>query len=169
MAISTRQPTGAMQFNRSRSIALLTSLLVSIGFAAWAQEVSGIAEVRSGNEIVLNGAVVQLFGLKAPAPDERCDLSEGQYRCGIVAWAELVRLADGRDVSCEIESKTEKGQSAATCYLGERDLNEALVRSGWAEARADVDRYQVDQDGARRARRGLWAERIKPPDRRQAP
>jgi len=166
---SNRQVAGAMQFNRSKSTLCLAGLFLSVGFAAWAQEVSGLAEVRSGNEIALNGAVVRLFGLQAPAPDERCDLSEGQYRCGIVAWAELVRLADGRDLSCDIESRTDKGQPVATCYLGETDVNEALVRSGWAEARADVERYQPDQDEARRARRGLWAERIKPPDRRQAP
>jgi endonuclease YncB( thermonuclease family) len=158
-----------MYLNRSKSVVFLTGLFLSIGFAAWAQEISGIAEVRSGNEIALDGTVVRLFGLQAPAPDARCDLSEGQYRCGIVAWAELVRLADGRDLSCDIETRTGEGQLVATCYQGERDLNEALVRSGWAEARADVERYQVDQDEARRARRGLWAERIRPPDRRQAP
>lgn len=121
-----------MYLNRSKSTVFLTGLCLSIGFTAWAQEVSGIAEVQSGSEVVLNGAAVQLFGLKAPAPDERCDLSEGQYRCGIVAWAELVKLADGRYISCDIESHTDKGKPVATCYLGEADINEALVRSGWA-------------------------------------
>ena len=169
MAEPIRQPIGNMHLIRPKTIAVLTGVFLSIGFAAWAQEISGIAEVRSGNEISLNGTVVRLFGLEAPAPDQRCELSEGEYRCGIIAWAELVRLADGRDLSCDIESRTSKGQLVATCYLGERDLNESLVRSGWAEARADVERYQVDQVEARRARRGLWAERIKPPDRRQAP
>ena len=169
MSMSIRQPTGTMHLIRSKNLALLTGVFLSMGFAAWAQEISGIAEVRSGNEIALDGTVVRLFGLQAPAPDQRCELSEGEYRCGIIAWAELVRLADGRDISCDIESQTAKGQPIATCYLGERDLNESLVRSGWAEARADVERYQVDQVEARRARRGLWAERIKPPDRRQAP
>ncbi|MEN8196839.1 MAG: hypothetical protein ABFS30_10045, partial [Pseudomonadota bacterium] len=124
MAESIRQVTGAMQFNRSKSIVCLAGLFLSVAFAAWAQEVSGLAEVRSGNEIALDGAVVRLFGLQAPDPDERCDLSEGQYRCGIVAWAELVRLADGRDLSCDIESRTTEGQMVATCYLGETDVNE---------------------------------------------
>jgi len=168
-ACPIHQLAGAMHLNRSKFTLFLASFFLSVSFATWAQEVSGLAEVRSGNEVILNGAVVQLFGLQAPAPDDRCDLSEGQYRCGIVAWAELVKLADGRDISCDIEAHTDKGQPLATCYLGEMDINEALVRSGWAEARADVERYQPDQDQARRARRGLWAERIRPPDRRQAP
>ena len=166
---SIHQPVGAMKSSRSIYAAILFVLVLLAGFSSRAQEITGVAEVRSGNEIVLNGTVLRLFGLEAPAPDERCDLFEGRYRCGIVAWAELVKLADGRDLSCDVESRTGDGLPVATCYLGERDINETLVRSGWAEARADVERYQVDQAEARRARRGLWAERIRPPDRRQAP
>jgi len=158
-----------MKSRRSLYAAILAFLLPLTGFSARAQEITGVAEVRSGSELVLNGTVVRLFGLETPTPDEWCDLSEGQYRCGVVAWAELVKLADGRDLSCDVESRTGDGLPIATCYLGERDINEALVRSGWAEARPDVERYQVDQAEARRARRGLWAERIRPPDRRQAP
>jgi len=148
--------------------AFLLMLLVT-AFDAAADEISGIAEVRSGSELTLNGTVVRLFGLAAPAPDARCDLNDGKYRCGIVAWAELIKLADGRDLSCDTESQGDDGTPLATCYLGELDINEALVLSGWAEAQDDIERYQVDQDEARRARRGLWAERIRPPDRRQAP
>lgn len=169
MADPIRQIDGAMKSSRPAYAAIFLALPIFAMFSAWAQEITGIADVRSANEVVLDGTVVRLFGLEAPATDTRCDLSDGQYRCGVVAWAELVELADGRDLSCDIESQTGDGTPIATCYLGERDINEALVRSGWAEARADVERYQVDQAEARRARRGLWAERIRPPDRRQAP
>ena len=164
-----RQTVGAMKSSRFIYAVILSVLPLLAGISAWAQEITGIADVRSANEVALNGTVVRLFGLAAPVPDARCDLSDGRYRCGVVAWAELVKLADGRDLSCDVESRTGDGLPVVTCYLGERDINEALVRSGWAEARADVERYQVDQAEARRARRGLWAERIRPPDRRQAP
>lgn len=157
-----------MSFVRSVSLAILAAATPLVATHARAAELNGVAEVRSGNEVVVGGTVVRLFGLHAPANDERCKFSDGKYRCGIIAWAELIKLADGRDLSCDIESGTEDGHPLATCYLGERDVNEALVRTGWAEARADIDRYQVDQAEARRARRGLWAERITPPDRRQA-
>lgn len=171
-AIMTHEPagqnTGNMIFHRAISVIFFVALLFT-AFAAAAEEFNGVAEVRSGSEISLDGTVIRLFGLHAPAPDARCELSEGQYRCGIVAWAELIKIADGRDLSCDVESRAEDGVPLATCYLGERDINEALVLSGWAEARANIVRYQVDQAEARRARRGLWAERIRPPDRRQAP
>lgn len=160
-------PLKLMNLIRSVGFATLAATIL-FAVAAQAAEINGVAEVHSGNEVAVDGNVLRLYGLHAPAKDERCKFSEGQYRCGIVAWAELIKLADGRDLSCDVEEGKEDGHPLATCYLGERDINEALVRTGWAEARASVERYQVDQDEARRARRGLWAERIVPPDRRQA-
>jgi len=137
---------------------------------AVAQEIEGIADVRSGNEIAVGETRVRLYGSNAPGLKDTCESGERRFRCGVTAWAELILLADGRRVSCDVEKRRGSGGSVfATCYVGERDINEALVRSGWAEAAQDVDRYRADQEDARRSRRGLWAGRIRPPDRRQAP
>lgn len=153
-----------------RSALCLLVLAVAGGNSAAAQEIEGVAEVRSANEIGVGGTMVRLYGALAPLPDDTCDTGERRYRCGIVAWAELIRLADGHRLSCDIERQRSAGSPPfATCYVGERDINESLVRSGWAEAAEGIDRYRVDQEDARRARRGLWAGRIKPPNRRQAP
>lgn len=138
--------------------------------AATAQEIEGVAEVRSGNEIDVGDTMIRLYGALAPQPDETCDTGERRFRCGVIAWSELIRLADGFRLSCDLEDlRAADGTRYATCYVGERDVNEALVRSGWAEVAEGIDRYRVDQEDARRARRGLWAGRIRPPDRRQAP
>lgn len=148
-------------------------LLAAVSFAAApaaAQEIEGVAEVRSGNDLGVGEHSIRMYGLAAPGPDDVCEYGERRFRCGVVAWAELIRLVDGHRVSCDVEEKRAPGSSVyATCYVGERDINEALVRSGWAEAAPDVERYRTDQGDARRARRGLWAGRIRPPDRRQAP
>lgn len=151
--------------------ALCLSIAVSIaGGPAASQEIEGLAEVRSGNEIGVGGTTVRLYGAAAPGLDQLCESGERRFRCGVIAWAELIRLADGLRLSCDIETqRSGDGSTYATCYVGERDINEALVRSGWAEAAEGVERYRADQEDARRARRGLWAGRIRPPDRRQAP
>ncbi len=149
--------------------AALAVFAMLTGFAAGAEEVSGRGIVRSGSEITVDGTALQLYGIVAPAPADRCDSAEGEFQCGVVAWAELIRLADGRVLSCDIEGKGTKGALAATCYVGEADVSEALIRSGWAEVAANVDRYRADQEDARRSRRGLWASRVRAPDRRQAP
>jgi len=154
----------------ARTALVLSVAVVIAAGAVAAQEIDGIAEVRSGNEISVGDTFIRLYGSAAPRPDDTCDSGERRFRCGVIAWAELIRLADGHRVSCDIEDQhAPDGTSYATCYVGERDVNEALVRSGWAEAAQGVERYRADQEDARRARRGLWAGRIRPPDRRQAP
>lgn len=191
-----------------RLLALLAGLLTPVAAATGAEELRGDAQVVSGNEIVVGKRSVKLFGMVAPGLQDICEVNGAKIKCGIVAWAELVKLADGRYVSCDIETamgeKTEEteaddkqgaaaagarrppaakpGQSIipwttkgerkkdagkpatlATCYLGETDLNEALVRSGWALAvPAQTDRYVVDEVDAKESLRGLWANEKKP-------
>lgn len=158
-----------MNLHAAIAMALSAAMVTYVG-SALAQEIDGVAKVRSANEIGVGETVLRLYGLTAPKPDDACDTGERRYRCGVVAWAELIRLADGYRVSCDVEDERSRdGTAYATCYVGERDINEALVRSGWAEAADGFERYRVDQEDARRARRGLWAGRIRPPDRRQAP
>lgn len=152
-----------------------------------AQEIRGNAKVISGNEITVGKRTVRLFGMAAPGLEDICTIRSIKMRCGIVAWSELIKLADGQYLSCDIEkippaetdagkpeekpatvAATEPATSAdpavkyATCYIGETDLNEALVRSGWAKVvLSQTDRYQVDETDARESKRGLWANSTK--------
>lgn len=158
-----------MKFCARAAMVLSVAAAVTAGTAV-AQEIEGVADVRSGNEIAVGETLIRLYGATAPGLKDTCESAERRFRCGVIAWAELILLADGRRLSCDLEKKRgSDGAVYATCYVGERDINEALVRSGWAEAAGDVDRYRVDQEDARRSHRGLWAGRIRPPDRRQAP
>lgn len=151
-----------------------------------ADEIRGNAKITSGNELVVGKRTVWLYGIRAPSLEESCQNNQAEFRCGVVAWAELIKLADGQFVSCDLEPAASRKEAAAektadsdktampdtrepaielppntvfaTCYLGETDLNEALVRSGWAKAvPAHTDRYVVDENDARESRRGLWA------------
>ena len=122
------------------------------------EEFSGFASVQSGNQILIGKRVVRLFGIRAPQRDDICQIGEQHMKCGVVAWSELIRLADGWHVSCDIELKAKDGTDYATCYIGERDVNETMVRSGWAKAmRKQTNRYVVDEDDAKNFNRGLWA------------
>jgi endonuclease YncB( thermonuclease family) len=141
-----------------------------------AQEIRGNAKVISGNQITVGKRTVRLFGIAAPGLEDICTIGDVKMRCGIVAWSELIKLADGQYLSCDIEkmppdapvaaeaSKPEvkPAMKYATCYIGETDLNEALVRSGWAKTvLSQTDRYQVDETDARESKRGLWAKSVK--------
>ena len=146
-----------------RSIFALSLFLIFVAVTlksspANSEEVSGFASVQSGNQILIGKRVVRLFGIRAPQRDDICQIGEQHMKCGVVAWSELIRLADGWHVSCDIELKAKDGTDYATCYIGERDVNETMVRSGWAKAmRKQTDRYVVDEDDAKTFNRGLWA------------
>lgn len=142
--------------------AALLALLA--GPASAADEIRGEGNVTSGNEIVVGKKPVRLFGISAPERDETCAIEDVRIKCGIVAWAELIRMADGQLVSCDREALPDgapppgKETLFGTCYVGETDLNEAMVRSGWANAVPEqTDRYEVDETDARESERGLWA------------
>ena len=138
----------------------------SFGWIAMAaEEIRGEATVISGNEIRMGKRAVRLFGITAPGLDDMCTVGDAKIRCGIVAWAELIKLADGRHISCDVETKNAEA-IFATCYISEADLNEALVRSGWAKAVPEqTDRYVVDETDAKESRRGLWSN-YKPPKKK---
>lgn len=156
---------------RPRALLLRGALLVILAEpAAAADEIRGQGNVLSGNEIVVGTKTVTLFGISAPGLKDLCEINEVKLKCGIVAWAELIKLADGQQVSCDSEElpqgvappKSEKPATFATCYIGETDLNEAMVRSGWARAVPEQsDRYEVDETDAKESGRGLWAGQAK--------
>ena len=136
--------------------------------AVAAEEIRGQATVVSGNEVVVGKQPVRLVGIAAPGLKDECRINDAKMKCGIVAWAELIRLADGQLISCDREDvpagTAEGGDKTvyATCYIGETDVNEAMVRSGWARAvRDQTDRYEVDETDAKQSRRGIWATRRK--------
>ena len=124
------------------------------------KEIKGLAQVLSANLILIKGKTVRLFGIHAPQLDQICKINGARMRCGVVAWAELIRIADGAYLSCDVEKTKERktGVKVATCYSGEHDIGEALVRAGYAGAlTSQSDRYKVDQEDAKQYVRGLWA------------
>ncbi|MDA0657012.1 MAG: thermonuclease family protein [Proteobacteria bacterium] len=130
-----------------------------------AKEIRGIATVLSGDEIAITSQKVRLFGIKAPSRLQTCRVNDTVMRCGIVAWAALIRLADGAYLSCDIEKKEppQKGAIFATCYAGEHDIAEDLVRSGWAKPVPEKSvRYKVEEGDAKQAGRGLWGAELLP-------
>jgi len=148
-----------------RGFILFGLVLFNLTASAYAaEEIRGEAQVVSGNEIIVGKRAVRLFGVLAPDLDDRCSIDGVKVKCGIIAWSELIKLADGRQISCDREemppdaTKVEKPAIFATCYIGESDINEALVRSGWANAVPEqTDRYEVDEADAKESGRGLWS------------
>jgi len=98
-----------------------------------ADEIKGEANVVSGNEIVVGKKTVRLFGMSAPDLKETCEVHDAKIKCGIVAWAELIKLADGQLISCDKEElpadapgAADKSVECCTCYIGAAPCDEAM-------------------------------------------
>ena len=116
----------------------------------------GSASVKSGSELLIGKRIIWLFSIRAPEFDDICQIESAKIKCGVIAWSQLIQLADGWHLSCDIELKEKSGNIYATCYSGERDINEGIVRSGWAKAfRKQTNRCVVDEEDARGSKRGL--------------
>ena len=91
---------------------LLSSGLLSSTVAA--EEVRGYASVKSGNTILIGKRILRLFGVTAPKIDIICQINDAKMKCGMVAWSQLIQLADGRHLSCNIELKVKDAADFAT-------------------------------------------------------
>jgi endonuclease YncB( thermonuclease family) len=97
---------------------------------------------------------VRLHGIDAP---------ERNQPHGPAAGAELARLIEGREVRVELVDRDNYGRLVARVWIGDIDINLALVEAGhawWYEYYAQDRRdLELAEEAARRAQLGLWAQR----------
>lgn len=146
-----------------RHLALLpiiaTILLAGATVAAMATTITGTARVSDGDTISINGTRIRLNGIDAPETDQVCINKAGKnYTCGIAARDALARLVQGRSVTCTGNDIDRYGRRIMTCFVGETDINAAMVGGGWALAfRRYSDIYVGEEQLARAQQAGLWS------------
>ena len=127
------------------------------GMAAAAQ-----AAVVDGQTLRLNDTVVRLQGVSAPARGVTCLAPDNsRFDCGAAASAALAQLVRGRAVNCRLYGRDAAGFVQGLCDAAGRDINRALVATGWARARSDNPGFSAasfsdEEAQARAAQRGLW-------------
>jgi endonuclease YncB( thermonuclease family) len=106
--------------------------------------------VVDGDTLRLGRQVVRLSGVAAPERGTPC----GSVDCGAAAANALSALIDGHGVDCRIDGHDHLGRPLGVCQASGVELNQALVRDGWAHAiNASL---RATENDARQARRGLW-------------
>lgn len=123
-----------------------------------APAVSGVVRVLSGDTLVMNGAVINLFGVAAPKIKQTCAARDGRgYRCGQQSARWLSGWLADNVVDCHLLQEKSQGVFVGICALGPYDIGAAIINSGWAVA--DIrytDVYQPYQNQALENHRGMW-------------
>ncbi len=116
------------------------------------------AQIRvfDGETLGLGDRIIRLSGIAAPARGEACGGDASRADCGAAAAAALARLVQGQNITCRIEGHDGFRRGLGRCIAGGRDLNAAMVESGYALASVSVLRPL--EVAARDGRQGLWAD-----------
>lgn len=129
-----------------------------------AEEFVGRASVIDGDTIEIHGRRIRLWGIDAPESDQLCRDDDSQfYRCGQKAALALAALFEAirRPVICSSTGQDRYGRTIAVCHLGSPgpDIAQWLVSKGFALdwPQYSKGKYQVAQQEARQAGRGIWS------------
>ena len=130
-----------------------------------AETITGRAEIIDGDTIRVENTPVRLDGIDAPESRQECENAAGRsYRCGEAATRFLADLIGRQSVTCEVVGKDAYQRALGICRGQDKELNGAMVRSGWALAfQRYSERYAAEEQAARDAGAGLWSGAFDPP------
>ncbi len=154
---------------RFAAVALSLACILTLPARAGAGSITGEVKVSDGDTLVSVGDKltysIRLFGIDSPEMEQRCKKADGScYPCGDAARDHLRAMVDDKQVRCELTGALTYGRVVAVCYLRGRDLNQMMLRDGWAfayrrfldDVAGKKDAYLAAEAEAKSAKRGIW-------------
>ena len=158
-------------------IRIIITLLVLLSNSI-AEEISGIPKVVDGDTVHINNYKFRLEGIDAPEMRQQCKKESFKisffigftfykdYSCGKVSKEKLITKIDTTEIKCISSSKDRYKRYIATCYKGKTNLNQWMVRNGFAIAyRRYSKKYVPDEVFAKENKLGLWQGKFMEPEK----
>ena len=146
------------------AIGAITAPSSTAAVGAHGADVRGVAQVIDGDTLLIGDTRVRLEGIDAPESSQTCSRRWiGHWNCGRAAARELARLTAGRTVECRHHGIDKYGRMLGICYADGQDLNELMVRRGFAWAFVKYSQIYVTAEAeARAAKVGIWQGEAEP-------
>jgi len=150
------------------ALALAGALIFGLSFhtppSQSAETLTGLANVIDGDTIDIGGTHVRLEGIDAPEAGQTCARRFiGTWGCGSAATKALGKMIGSRRVDCEGRGHDKYGRVLGLCRVDGRDLNQEMVRSGYAWAFVKYSKTYVEVEAeARTAKAGIWQAETEP-------
>lgn len=143
-----------------KTITVLAVLLAFTG-AAKAQDVEpivGEAVVVDSDGLRIGDASLMLWGIESVERTQTCAIEGEFWDCYAAAIRALQTITSVAEVSCDPVGEPDPyGRILVVCFVAGMDVNEALVRAGFALAKRDeTEDYVPAEDLAREEGIGLW-------------
>ena len=158
-------------------IRIIITLLVLLSNSI-AEEISGIPKVVDGDTLHIDNYKFRLEGIDAPEMRQQCKKESFKisffigftfykdYSCGRVSKEKLITKIDTTEIKCISSSKDRYKRYIATCYKGKTNLNQWMVRNGFAIAyRRYSKTYVSDEEFAKENKLGLWKGKFMEPEK----
>ena len=143
-----------------------------------AEEISGTPKVIDGDTIHINNYKFRLEGIDAPEMRQQCKKESlkisfmmgfifyKDYNCGRVSKEKLITKINTSEIKCISSSKDRYKRYIATCFKGKTNLNQWMVRNGFAIAyRRYSKKYVPDEVFAKENKLGLWQGKFMEPEK----
>ena len=142
-----------------------------------AEEVSGIPKIIDGDTIHINDYKFRLEGIDAPEMRQQCKKEflkissiigfsfYKDYTCGKVSRKKLITKINKSEIKCISTTKDRYKRYIATCFKGKTNLNQWMVRNGFAIAyRKYSKKYVSDEEFAKENKLGIWQGKFIEPE-----
>ena len=144
-------------------ILILTCLIFATNFAN-SKTISGKARIIDGDTIHIKSNKIRLHGIDAPEIKQTCKIDNQNWYCGKQSTKELKNLINNQKVECNVNDIDRYNRYVAICYVNEININQWMVKNGWAIAyRYYSEDYVSEEKYANDKKLGIWkSEFIEP-------
>lgn len=142
-------------------ILFILNIFVGITWIVAAEEINlkdHKVTITDGDTIRAGDYRLRLLYTDAPESTQTCKTIEGKtWKCGVKSKEYLEKLVIGKDIVCRIVGLDRYKRSLAICNNGGIEINQEMVRSGWALAYIRYGSpYKSEQIEAMKGLKGIW-------------
>ena len=146
------------------TILILSIILLFFSNVILAKTINGKPRIIDGDTIHIKSNKIRLHGIDAPETKQTCKINDEVWFCGKQSTKELKNLINKQEVKCITNDVDIYNRFVAICYVNEININQWMVKSGWAIAyRYYSTDYIIEEKYARDNELGIWkSEFLKP-------
>ena len=137
---------------------LITFFLILFSSASFSEKIiEGKVKIIDGDTIHIEKNKIRLHGIDAPEIDQTCTIKDKVWNCGIESSLELKKLILDNNISCVVSDIDKYNRYIAECFINNQNINELMVRNGWAIAYRYYSLDFIDDEGiAKNNKAGIW-------------